>query len=160
MTFDDLHEAEDVTFASDKKQACLSLWKILKTSGFTLHEDVFSLDRPKKPPLPIWQSESFVEVSILNDNEEVYESSGEWNKLVLRYLLATQPRQGIPTFAKTAATLSERLGIPMVFHGKPVTIEELEANLNRFAGEVTANLGEPGSEEVAILIRATYPRRK
>jgi hypothetical protein len=158
MDFDYLHEVEDVILQSETKRPCAPLWKLLKAQGFTLYEDVFSLDRPKKPKFPIWQSEAFVDVEILNDETEVYDPEDEWNRVVLKYLLATQPRAGIPVFVKEASGISTHLGLPMMFRGKFVTVEELEKQLNTNADELTAQLGEPGSEDVAIVIESTYPR--
>ena len=157
MDFEYLHEVEDVILQSETKRPCAPLWNLLKAQGFTLYEDVFSLGRPKKPKFPIWQSEAFVDVEILNDETE-YEPEDEWNKVVLKYLLATQPRAGITVFVKQASEISAHLGLPMMFRGKFVTVEELEKHLNTHADELTAQLGEPGSGDVAIVIESSYPR--
>lgn len=160
MEFDYLHEVEDVVLTSYAKRPCAALWNLFSEQGFTLYEDVFSLDRPRKPKLPLWQSEAFVDVDIFSDENPIYEPDEEWNKVVLKYLLATQPRSGIAIFSKHASEISARLDIPMTFKGKVVTSEELEKQLNNFADELTAQVGEPGSEDVAIVIQSTYPRRR
>jgi len=158
MEFDYLHEVEDVVLHAENKRPCAELWKMFKAQGFTLYEDVFSLDRPKKPKSPIWQSETFVDVDVFNDKTPVYEPEEEWNKVVLKYLLATQPRAGIAVFARQASEISAHLGLPMMLRGNLVTREGLEKQLNTFADELTVQLGEPGSEDVAIVIQSTYPR--
>jgi hypothetical protein len=160
MDFEYLHEVEDVLLTSNTKRSCAVLWTLFREQGFTLYEDVFSLDRPKKPKLPLWQSEAFVDVDIFNDETPIYEPEKEWNRIVLKYLLATQPRFGIAVFSKNAAEISARLSIPMIFRGKLVIRDELEKHLNIIADELTAQLGEPGSEDVAIVIQSTYPRRR
>jgi hypothetical protein len=160
MDFDYLHEAEDVVLQSDTYRPCTPLWTMFTERGFTLYQDVFALDRPKKPRIPVWQSETIVSVHVFSDDKEIYEPEDQWNRVVLTYLLATQPRIGIPVFARQASEISAHLGLPMMFRGKIVALEELEKHLNRFADELTARLGEPGSEDVAILIQLTYPRKR
>lgn len=103
---------------------------------------------------------SLVAVYIFNDEVEVYEPEVQWNKLVLKYLLATQPRAGILLFSTHVTEISKRLNIPMTFRGKLVTHEELERSLNSIADELTAEIGEPGSQDVAIVIESTYPRKR
>lgn len=160
MDYGFLHEAEDVVLRSENERSCAALWNLLQTQGFTLHGDVFSFDRPTKPPLPIWQSETFVEVDILNNETEVYDPEDKWNKIVLKYLLATQPRSSILVFSRKVTEVSASLALPMTMRGKVVGAEELEECLNRFADELAVQVGEPGSEDVAIVIQSTYPRRK
>lgn len=158
--YDYLHEAEDVVLRSENDRPCGALWKLLRAQGFTLHEDVFSFDRPTNPPLPIWQSDAFVEVDICNNETELHDPEDKWNKILLTYLLATQPRSGIPVFSRKASDISASLALPMTLRGKVVGAEELEECLNRFADELAVQVGEPGSEDVAIVIRSTYPRRR
>ncbi|MFO0810491.1 MAG: hypothetical protein U0746_17840 [Gemmataceae bacterium] len=157
--FDYLHEVEEVILHSDTKQPCTNLWRLLKQQGFTQHDDVFSLDRPKNTLMPMWQTRTIVAVHIYDDSEEVYDTDDEWNQLVFKYMLATQPREGIAAFVSHVAALSERLNIPMKFRGNLVTRGELEGQLARFADDLTSQVDAPGSESVAIVIESTYPRR-
>jgi len=159
MEFDYLHESEELVLRTQAKQPCALLWQVLAEQGFTLHEDVFSLDRPKKPPIPVWQTDSFVSVDILDDGTEVFEREDQWNKVVLKYLLASQPRSGIPIFVRAAFALSNCLSIPVLFKGNLITMNDLERRLTEFADELRDRLGEPGTESVAIFIESTYPRR-
>jgi hypothetical protein len=154
-----LHECEEVIILSYVNIECKYLWPVLKDQGFTLHGDVFSFDRPNIGR-PIWQAESYCDVHIYEGEKDIYYKSkySHFNKIVLKYLLATQPRKGILVFSECAERLSKTLGLAMTFRGSIISREELTSTLQRFADELAAALGEPGSEEVAIFIESTYPR--
>ena len=77
----------------------------------------------------------------------------------LRFLLATLPASALGTFVEKAALVSERLRLPMQFHGREVSKEELHASLMVCMEDLRRAIGEPGSKEVAAAIEATYPRR-
>jgi hypothetical protein len=47
----------------------------------------------------------------------------------------------------------------MTFQGRSLSHDELVTELNACADDLTKELGEPGSEEVAILIATTHPGR-
>ena len=68
MKYDFLHEAEEVYLESDAPRPCSVVHSILEQLGYTLHEDVYSLDRQ-------WQSEAFVDVYVMVGESEVYEPS-------------------------------------------------------------------------------------
>ena len=110
MDYDYLHEVEEVILLSDTKRPCDTLWSLFESQGFTLHDDVFSFDRPMTPPPSPWQAITLIAVHIFDDEIEIYDSDGQWNKVVLKYLLATQPRSGIATFSKQASSISVNLG--------------------------------------------------
>lgn len=158
MDYDFLHEAEDVVLQAEQERPCEELWTLFLEQGFTLYDDVFGLAHPKKPKLPLWQSEEFVSVSIYNGDREIYDSDDRWTKVVLSYMLATQPRSGIEVFAKHVAIIAERLKIPPTYRGQTINEDELKRLLHHCADELTEHLSEPGSKEVSIFIHSTYPR--
>lgn len=158
MNFDDLHEVEEVILQAGSYRACKTLWPLLLELGYTLRDDIFSINRAKKPPTPIWQTKTLVSVYIHFDDSEVYSLEDRWNSISLKYLLATQPRTGISMFTKHAADLAGRLSIPLVYKGNEVTQDRLNALFEAIADEVTEQIAEPGSEDLAIVIESTYPR--
>ena len=158
MDYDFLHEAEDVYLVSDVPRRCSVIHSILAQLGYTLHEDVYSLERPG--PTPLWQSESFVHVDILSGPSEVYQPWETWDTVKLVYLLATLPSDGITTFVASVSQVSRLLEIPMTYAGKVVSAIQLEQALLRCADELRVNVGEPGAESVAIFIESTYPRSR
>jgi hypothetical protein len=157
MKYDFLHEAEEVYLRSDAPGQCSVIHSILEQLGYTLHEDVYSLERPG--PAPLWQSESFVHVDILSGASEVYQPWETWDTVKLVYLLATLPSDGITIFVASVSEVSRLLGIPMTYRGKVVSAQQLTEALLDCADELRLNVGEPGTEPVAIFIESTYPRK-
>jgi hypothetical protein len=45
MKYDFLHEAEEVSLRSDAPRQCSEIDSILEQLGYTLHEDIYSLER-------------------------------------------------------------------------------------------------------------------
>jgi hypothetical protein len=152
-----LHEAEDVWLRSDTVRWCTELWQALPELGFTLDEDVFTVDQAGKPPL--WQSPSIVSVHVMHGDREVYDEHSQWDWLKLRFLLATLPATGLDVFVDKATATADRLGLPMLYRGHVVTRDELRAELEACVAELRDSVGEPGSKEVAAVIEMTYPRR-
>jgi len=158
MDYDFLHEAEEVYLVSDVPRRCSIIHSILVQLGYTLHEDVYSLDR--QGHLPPWQSEAFVDVYVMVGESEVFEPSEAWDTVKLVYLLATLPSDGITTFVASVSQVSHLLRLPMTYRGKVVTALELEQALVGCADELRRNVGEPGTESVAIYVESTYPRSR
>src|SRR5262245_28502431 len=127
MKYDFLHEAEEVYLVSDAPRPCSVIHSILEQLGYTLHEDVYSLERPG--PVPLWQSESFVHVDILSGASEVYQPWESWDTVKLVYLLATLPSDGITTFVASVSQVSQLLGIPMSYARRIVSARQLKEAL-------------------------------
>jgi len=155
MKYDFLHEAEEVNLVSDAPRQCSVIHSILEQQGYTLHEDVYSLER--RGPIPLWQSESFVHVDILSGTSEVYQPWETWDTAKLVYLLATLPSDGINTFVTSVSKVSQLLGIPITYRGRVVSAKQLEQALLDCADELRVNVGEPGTESVAILSSLHIP---
>jgi len=156
MNYDFLHEAEEVYLVSESPRQCSIIHSIPEQLGYTLHENVYSLERPE--PIPPWQSESFVLVDILSGASEVYQPWETWDTIKLVCLLATLPGDAITRFVASVSHVSCLLEIPMTHAGKVVTALKLEQALVDCADELRRNVGEPGTESVAIYIESTYPR--
>lgn len=152
-----LHEAEDVWLISDTVRWCAELWPVLPELGFHLDEDVFTVDRSGK--LPPWQSRSIIVLQVLRGDREIYDEHAQWDRVKLRYLLATLPPEVLEVFVETAASVADQLRLPMQYRGRVVTKEELRAGLEGCLRELRESAGEPGSKEVAAAIEMTYPRR-
>jgi hypothetical protein len=156
MAYEYLHEAEDVWLVSAALRWCAELWPILKDIGLSLDDDVFALDRAGK--IPLWQSRSIASVYILRSGKEVSDEHAQWDRLKLRYLMATLPVDTLMTFVETASEVADRLRLSMHFRGEAVTKEQLRAKLEDCVSELRQHVGEPGSTEVAATIEITYPR--
>ncbi|MBK7144307.1 MAG: hypothetical protein KBF48_14435 [Xanthomonadales bacterium] len=156
--FDYLHEAEDVWLISMEDRCCGELWQVLKRLGFEVDEDVFTIDRLGK--LPMWQTRSIVAVHVFLDDQEVYDEDGRWNRVKLRYLMATLPSENLSIFVEAASSVAMSLGLTMEYRDQAVSKAELAAALNAALDELRVSVGEPGTKEVAIAIEMTYPRRR
>jgi hypothetical protein len=155
MKYDYLHEKETVHLKDVNPRPWTEIAAALASLGFTLNDDNYSLDR--KDHVHAWQTDSYVWMIVFLNDQEVFEE--QWNRIELRYLLATLPQDGIKVFTEKVSGLAAKLKLSMIYNGEPVTKQALETKLNACATELAENLGEPGSEEVAIFIESTYPRR-
>ena len=158
MKYDYLHEYEDVFFRPASPSPCAKLWTLLKSAKCTLNDESFTFDRESRPKLPEWQSETIFSVHIYSDGTEVFDANEEWDLLKCRYLLATQPARYIVVFVDKIEAFSRALGLPIIYKGDEVTIESLKSTLMKIADQLTIDIAEPGSEDLAIVIESTYPR--
>src|SRR3990172_7822436 len=108
-----LHEAEDVWLISDTVRWCAELWPVLTGLGFELDEDVFTVDRSGK--LPLWQSRSIIAIHVLRGDREIYDEHSQWDRVKLRYLLATLPPEVLAVFVEKAASVADQLRLPMQY---------------------------------------------
>ena len=152
-----LHEAEDVWLVSDHRRPAEEVWAVLKSCGFTLHDDVFELERSGR--VPMWQSSSAASVSIFLGDTEVYDEDGEWDRVRLRHLLATLPETEAETFIDAVRKVAELLRLPMVHRGDLVSTAELKTAFSRYANELRESIGAPGAKDVRMFIESMYPRR-
>jgi hypothetical protein len=155
-SYEYLHPAEDVWLVPDGRRECTELWRLMPSVGFELDDDVFVIDR--KGRLPIWQSRSIVSAYVFLGEQEIYEEEAHWDRIRLRYLLATLPADLIPLFVDKAAALAGVLRLPMVYRGQAVDAASLMGRLELCAQELREAVGEPGSREVAIAVKTSYPR--
>lgn len=158
MSIPQLHEIEQVELVSSVRKSLSELLVIFRSLNFTLHDDVVSLDRKER--VPPWQHSSIVEIQIQLDGVDVYGfDEGSWNLIRLQYLYATLPYVLTETFIDVAFAVSDRLLLPVMFHGAPVDKSTLRHSLSRIRDELITETGEePGSKGLAILIHSTYPR--
>ncbi|KAA5543865.1 hypothetical protein FYK55_11900 [Roseiconus nitratireducens] len=154
-----LHEIEFIEFKTKIPRSRQSLAQCLLREGFTLHDDLFCVDRTDK--VPPWQHPSIIETSVIDQQDEVYDySEGVWDCLQLKYLLAFLPFDFAGQFVECAQRLSERLNIRPEYGGRIITAKALYAKLETAKSEVLKETGElPGTENLAIFIQSTYPRR-
>ncbi|MCW7537019.1 hypothetical protein OOT46_04015 [Aquabacterium sp. A7-Y] len=156
MEYDRLHEKEVVSFIAESPKPIATLRACLLQAGFTLHDDVFSLDR--KGRVPPWQHSAVAEVKVLNRGEEIFEQDGEWDQADLEYLFAFLPSECQEKFLDAVDRISECLGLPPHHQGRGVDRADLKSQFEHCLKDLE-QLGEvPGSETLAILIQDTYPR--
>lgn len=153
-----LHEVVSVTLEPAELRQSSELASCLSSLGFSNHGDLFSLDR--RDSVPPWQHASIVEVYVYRSGEVVYDEKG-WDKIRLDYLFAFLPVELSDVFIDVAFAVSDVLGVPVLYRKEVVERDELASALKRFSDELMEDWYEtPGSEELAILIAGTYPRRK
>ena len=159
MDYEKLHEVEVVTLRSESPRPLSELLPIFTSQGFTLHDDVVSLDRGDQ--VPPWQHAAVVEVECQLEGQEVFGfDEGEWDAVLLKYLFASLPYQFVDQFIDVVDAISKRLGLQPEFHGRLVDRESLKEEFDRIRNELILETGEEaGSEQLAILIQSTYPRR-
>ena len=159
MDYEKLHEVEVVTLRSESPRPLSELLPIFTSQGFTLHDDVVSLDRGDQ--VPPWQHAAVVEVECQLEGQEVFGfDEGEWDAVLLKYLFASLPYQCVDQFIDVVDAISKRLGLQPEFHGRLVDRESLKEEFDRIRNELILETGEEaGSEQLAILIQSTYPRR-
>lgn len=159
MDLDKLHEEEIALLGSPRRRPMQELRRELRSNGFALYDDVWSLDRTDA--VPAWQHGSIVEIDILKDGHEVYDDDVEWDAVRLRYLFASLPRDFIAEFIDVVRKLSRSLSLAVTVNRKSIDEDELTEYFEQCAEELLDEFGEyPGSESLAIFIQSTYPRRK
>lgn len=158
MNFKHLHEVEFVEMHSNTKRPVSELLPIFRSLGFSLHDDVVSLDR--KGRIPPWQARSIIDVEVLCGKEEVFGfGEGEWDDLRFSYLFASLPFELAERFIEIVFQLSDKLEMSVTYHGGEVIASELKSEFSLRKDELFSETGEePGSEALAILIQSTYPR--
>ena len=159
MDYSYLHEIERVEFRSVTPRSVVELVPVFKSCGFTLHDDVVSLDR--KGRVPPWQHSSVVEVEVQRNGEEVFGfEEGEWDSIELKYLFASLPFELVDEFVECVMAVAEQLGVTPTRHGKEVTADDLRQGFAAVREELIRETGDDaGSEGLAIFIHSTYPGR-
>lgn len=160
MNYEYLHEVEIVELRTSTPRPISELLPVFDRLGFELHDDLVSFDRKEK--IPPWQHSSIAEVEVQYNHEEIFGfDEGEWTTLRLKYLFASLPYELAEKFFKITFALSEQLATPVYFRGSIVSASELSFRFNQVRDELLSETGQDaGSEQLAILIQSTYPRRK
>lgn len=153
-----LHEVETVRLVSAVARPISEAAAALRNAGFTLHDDVYCLDRPDKI-LP-WQHDVVADVEVRSVGVDVIDSDAvEWDEIKFDYLFPHLPFNLTERFIESVFSVGQQLKLTPVYDGLPITTESLRLRFAQFRSELLANLGdEPGSEPVAIFVASTYPR--
>ena len=159
MDFGYLHEVEVVELRAEKPRPLAELLPIFLSRGFTLHDDILSLNR--EGDVPPWQHTSIIEVEIQRSGKEVFGfDEGEWDCIQLRYLFASLPYDLVRPFIESVFSISQELRICPLFRHEAVNAIDLATKFDELREELTGETGEDaGSEALAIFIQGTYPRR-
>lgn len=161
---DELHEKETVRLVGKQAQQRSLLHAYLKDRGFTSEDDFYFLDRPDKPQP--WQSISLITVDIFLNGEAVYETeedineseSSFWDELDVSYLLASLPVEYVKIFCEEVSALCIGFDLQCKHGGEILDYTSLLERFQRIVTELSESFGEPGSEDLAILIQEMYPR--
>jgi len=153
-----LHKLEIVTFQSPREVQLSDALPVFRSQGFTLHDDVLSLDRRGR--IPPWQHLSIVEVEFQHNQEEVFGfEGGIWDSVSLKYLFASLPFELTDTFVKVVERTEQGLGIMPRYAGEAVKTADLKRAFDKHREELLhETAAEPGSESLAVFIQGTYPR--
>ena len=159
----DHHEKEIIRLSANKPKARRELHEYLKERGFASEDDFYFLDRPDTPKP--WQSISVMTVDVFNRGSTVHETEediaeypGQWDELRVDYPLATLPPFLFETCVAECEALAVRFGLQMELGGDFITSGQLRSTLMKIADDLTAELDEPGSETLRILIEQSYSR--
>jgi hypothetical protein len=158
MDYSYLHELEFVEFKSVLPKRIPELVPVFRSCGFTFHDDVVSVVR--KGRVPPWQHSSVVEVVVQRNGEEIFGfEQGEWDTIRLEYLFASLPFDLVDEFLYVVTAIADKLGIPPTFRGERVAPIDVKRRFLEAREDLIRETGEDaGSERLAILIHATYPR--
>lgn len=158
------HEKEVITLVAGEPQSRQELHVFLTGRGFTSEDDFYYLAR-RDVPKP-WQSISVMTVHVANrglDSCEIEDAgevkTGLWEELSVDYLMATLPAPFIQKCAAECKSLAARFDLRIKLANIPVKPGGLLPALQQIADNLTAELDEPGSESLRILIEMSYPRR-
>lgn len=160
---DEYHELKVIRLCANEPKSRRDLHVFLKGRGFVSMDDFYFIDRPDKPEP--WQAISVISVHVFHQGTAVYEtekdiaeSPGLWDELRVEYLLATLPRSFIETYAVECQALVAQFDLRMDLNGDPLEPDQLRPTLDKIADELTAQLDEPGSESLRILIELSHGR--
>ncbi len=154
MKEDPFHQMIDVKIIFKKPFQAGKLNRLLKGLGAKLHYDVYSFERSDE--IPIWQSESFVYVSLFYEGAEV-DAQDTSDSMELSYPLATIGTEYIVKFAEVMEQVSKELEGQSLLNGVAINKEGFIAHCDELATELMQEWGEePGSETLRILIESNY----
>lgn len=149
-THDPFHQVVSVHLDLPRRLTPGELNRVMKEAGATLHYDVYSFDRDDT--VPMWQSESYVDVVLEADGAEV-DAQDAVDHAVLEYPLATIGAEYMSRFADTAFDLASRLGADVRLDAQPVDRAALLAHFESLSSELLSEWGEePGSKSLRMLI--------
>ena len=157
------HESEVIEFRSPVSKPCSELWKSLKDTGFNLAEDVWFLQRDE--PVENWQSVSYGSVSVFFQNEELFLTTEEandpdekpqWDKVEIKYLLATLPEEMVDRFVAKIESLAVKLELPIRYKNEEISAANLGYKLHAFCRELDEEFGGPGSKIIRQFIELHY----
>ncbi len=159
MRYEHLYEVEQVEIHSQVARPVAELAPIFLKLGFTVHDDVVSLDRRGR--IPPWQHSSVVEIEILLCGEEVFDfAEGKWDTMRIKYLFASLPFELTEKFIENAFSIGKDLSLPIMYAGLEIDEQWLRQRLGWIRQKLLDQTGEEaGSEGLAIIIHSQYPRR-
>jgi len=165
MTPNQYHEKESVILRGTVRRSRGDLARYLRGLGFQAIDDFYTYPRPGR--LPKWQSLDLLSVDVLIQGKAVYETEDdvadgvatEWDSLRCDYLLATLPRECIVRAVALVGEICGSWQLELTYAESAVDSSELLARWNEIASNLASKYAPPGSEELAILIASSYPRR-
>lgn len=158
------HEKETVTLVSKEPLSRETLHKYLKNRNFKSEDDFYYLDR--KDRAKPWQAISVLTVDLTMNGEPVYETEKDmeesacssWDQLNLSYLMASLPEKYMEVICDEIFLLCQHFDLTCNHKGVVFDQYSLFDCFKEYAKELTENYGSPGSEDLAFIIQATYPR--
>ena len=153
MSTDPFHQMVSVLFPLDRALSPGAVNRVMKSLGATLHYDVYGFDRDDEHP--IWQSGSYVYVSLLREGKEV-NAQDDCDAIELRYPLATVSSEYVSRFVDVVNKLESQLAVKPRIGGHVVNGDLVASHCEALVTELMQEWGEePGSKQMRVLIE-TY----
>lgn len=158
------HEVEIITLSSPRVLPRKDLHIVLADIGFKSEDDFYHLQR--RGNLPVWQTSTLLNICVRLRGNDVYETeddviegtAGSWDSLLVKYFMATVPRECIRLAIDILFVISEKFQLEVNYCGKPQNKSDLIQSLENIANDLTANLDAPGSEVLAILVEQSHSK--
>lgn len=162
--FSYLHEKETVHLYSKTPQLRSELHKYLITNKYKSEDDFYYIDRIDKAEP--WQAINLTSIEILLGNDSIHETEedikegfgGTWDHLEISYLLASLPAKNIKIFCNYVFELADHFNLHAFYNDLKTSKQDLLKIFKSISEKLANDFGEPGSEELGILIQSTYPR--
>ena len=157
------HEAECIELRAATPRSRRELHGVLKQLGCRAIDDCYAFDR--RDQVQPWQSASLFTVDVYLGEAAPYETdddvleglSTQWDRLRVRYLMATVPAQLIGPFVDAVERLAQALGLEVHFAGERRELSQVRDELAAIARWLDEQYFEAGSENLALLIADEYP---
>lgn len=130
--------------------------RALRSLGFHLNYDVYSLARPGSGPHPKWQSENIAEVELLRNGKEV-DAQDPCDTIRFIYPLATIDSSMINPFVKAVSDTMSTLRCSLFHDNIAIDVDTLSQHLTKCATDLLQKWGEePGSKTLRLMIMRSH----
>jgi hypothetical protein len=158
-----IREAVVVMLRSDRTRSRRDLHKLLLTQGFKSEDDFYYL--PRKGGAS-WHAPAIAVVNVFLGDASIYETREDitdgdsfWDRLEMEYLMCALPRMCIDQFMAECDAIVGEFALLANVDERLMNTAELRTYMQSLADSTANNFGEPGSEELCILVEEQYRSR-